>query len=75
MKLQIKKLFLVRRETHEFKTYDFETNKLNVIVGQSARGKTTVWAIVDYVCCSRECDIDRDRLFIIIREKKRLKPS
>ena len=60
MKLQIKKLFLVRRETHEFKTYDFETNKLNVIVGQSARGKTTVWAIVDYVCCSRECDIDRD---------------
>ena len=36
MKLQIKKLFLVRRETHEFKTYDFETNKLNVIVGQSA---------------------------------------
>lgn len=58
MKLQIKKLFLVQRGTYELKTYDFEPGKLNVIIGQGARGKTTVWSIIDYVCCSRESDID-----------------
>ena len=58
MKLQIKKLFLVRRGTHELKSYDFEPSKLNIIVGQGARGKTTVWSIIDYVCCARESDID-----------------
>lgn len=58
MKLQIKKLFLVRRGTHELKSYDFEPGKLNIIVGQGARGKTTVWSIIDYVCCARESDID-----------------
>ncbi len=60
MKLQIKKLFLVQRGTHELKAYDFEPGKLNIIVGQGARGKTTVWSIIDYVCCSNECDIDSD---------------
>ena len=58
MKLQIKKLFLVQRSTHALKVYDFEPGKLNVIVGQGARGKTTVWSIIDYVCCANECDID-----------------
>lgn len=60
MRLQIKKLFLVQRGTHALKAYDFEPGKLNVIVGQGARGKTTVWSIIDYVCCANECDIDSE---------------
>jgi len=60
MKLQISKLFLVRRGTHEIKSYDFDTGRLNIIIGQGARGKTTIWSIIDYVCCSRECKIDSE---------------
>ena len=58
MKMQIKKLFLVRRGTHEVKQYDFEPGRLNIIIGQGAKGKTTVWSIVDYTCCAKDCDID-----------------
>ncbi|MBQ3808865.1 MAG: DUF3732 domain-containing protein [Kiritimatiellae bacterium] len=58
MKMQIKKLFLVRRGTHEVKRYDFDPGRLNIIIGQGAKGKTTVWSIVDYACCAKECDID-----------------
>lgn len=60
MKLQIKKMFLVQRGTHALKTYDFEPGKLNIILGQDACGKTTVWSIIDYVCCAKDCDIDSD---------------
>ena len=58
MKLQINKLFLVRRGTKEVKAFDFETGKLNIIMGQGARGKSTVWDIIDYVCGAKECAID-----------------
>ena len=58
MKMQIKKLFLVQRGTYEIKEYDFEPGKLNIVMGQGARGKTTIWSIIDYVCCSQESDID-----------------
>lgn len=58
MKLQIKKLFLLRRGTRELKSYGFETGMLNVIIGQGARGKTTIWSVIDYVCCAKDSDID-----------------
>lgn len=58
MKLQIEKLFLVRRGTKEVKSFEFETGKLNIIMGQGARGKSTIWDIIDYVCGAKECEID-----------------
>jgi len=58
MKLQIDKLFLVRRGTKEVKAFDFEVGKLNIIMGQGARGKSTIWDIIDYVCGAKECEID-----------------
>lgn len=58
MKLQLKKLFLLQRGTRALKAYDFEPGKLNIIIGQGARGKTTVWSIIDYVFCAKESDVD-----------------
>lgn len=58
MKMQIKKIFLVRRNTHEVKTYDFALNRTNIIIGQGAKGKTTVFGIVDYVFHAGESNVD-----------------
>lgn len=58
MKLQIKKIFLVQRKTHLVKEYDLKTNMLNLVTGEGARGKSSIWNIIDYVCCADKCDID-----------------
>lgn len=58
MKLQIRELFMVRRGTLETKRYEFRPGMLNIVTGQGARGKSTVWSVIDYVCCANECDID-----------------
>ena len=46
MKMQIKKLFLVRRGTHEVKQYDFEPGRLNIIIGQGAKGNREVQIVM-----------------------------
>lgn len=58
MNFQIKKLILwPEKDGLDFKTIDFELNKINIITGASRTGKSAIIPIIDYCLGSGSCYI------------------
>lgn len=58
MNFQIKKLILwPKKDGLDFKTIDFELNKINIITGASRTGKSAIIPIIDYCLGSGSCYI------------------
>lgn len=59
MNIQIEKILLHRRGGVDTAMFKFETGKINLISGKSAKGKTSFIDTTDYALCSKECKIDK----------------
>ncbi|MGN6264486.1 MAG: DUF3732 domain-containing protein [Ginsengibacter sp.] len=58
MNFKIKKVILwPRNSDYSKKEIDFELEKINVIVGDSQTGKSSIIPIIDYCLCSSKCTI------------------
>lgn len=55
MKFEIEKIVLYRKHKPGRKVYVFEPGKLNAVIGNSTRGKSTFLKILDYVFGSDNC--------------------
>lgn len=60
MEMKIKSIILWPRDTsRDYREIRFETNKVNVITGQSQKGKSAIIPIVDYCLGSKRCAIPK----------------
>ena len=55
MKFEIEKVVLYRKNTPDRKVYDFWPGRMNAVIGNSTRGKSSFLKIVDYVLGGDSC--------------------
>lgn len=57
MKFHINKLYIWFQKDEAPRIINFEKNKVNVITGDASKGKSSIWAIIDYCLMSGEPQI------------------